>query len=97
MKLRGKQLAYLRSLAHHLKPCVIIGKTGLTPSSINSIDGALNHHELIKIKFLSGNKNDIIDTLVKKNKCIIVGSIGKTLIIYKKSLDEKKRTIKIPF
>ena len=97
MKLKGKHLAYLRSASHHLRPYVIIGKTGLSDSSINSINNALVHHELIKIKILYGSKDDIINILVNKTKCIIVGSIGKILIIYRESIDEEKRKIKFPF
>ena len=97
MKLKGKHLAYLRSASHHLKPYIVIGKTGLSDSSVNSIINTLAHHELIKIKVLYDDKDDIINILVNKIKCVIVGSIGKILIIYKESPDEEKRKIKFPF
>tara|TARA_Y100001970_G_scaffold139103_1_gene171114 strand:- start:5317 stop:5559 length:243 start_codon:yes stop_codon:yes gene_type:complete len=80
-----------------MKPYIIIGKTGLSDSSVNSINNALVHHELIKIKVLCDDKDDIINILVDKIKCVIVGSIGKILIIYKEFPDEEKRKIKFPF
>ena len=51
MELTSKQRKYLRSKAHHLKPVIIIGKTKINQSIIDTIDNALKSHELIKIKF----------------------------------------------
>ena len=41
----------MRSLAHHIKPSVYIGKSGLTDGPLESIDQSLESHELIKVKF----------------------------------------------
>ena len=49
--LKGSDRNYLRGLAHQLKPVVHVGKTGLTPNVLAAIDEALEHHELIKIRF----------------------------------------------
>ncbi len=49
--LKGSDRKYLRGLAHNLKPVVHIGKAGLAPSVLTAIDEALDHHELIKIRF----------------------------------------------
>ena len=53
--INSKQRSKLRSLAHHLKPIVNIGKLGITEGSISSIDEALDSHELIKVKFIQNN------------------------------------------
>ena len=50
MDLKGYQRKYLRSLAHHLKPTVFIGKNELTEGVFNSINDAFSNQELIKIK-----------------------------------------------
>ena len=49
MTLNNKQIQHLKSLAHALKPVVLMGANGLTEAVIAEIDYALNHHELIRI------------------------------------------------
>ena len=93
----GYQRKYLRSLAHHLKPIVIIGKNKITDGVISSINDAFNSSELIKIKFISKNKVDALKKIIiKKNKCNVVGEIGNVLILYKMISDPDKRKIKLP-
>ena len=95
MDLTSKQRKLLRSKAHHLKPYIIIGKNGLTESSINSISRLLNQHELIKVKIVDKeNRENIKDKILLKTSSSIVGSIGKIVIIYKES-DNKDDAEKI--
>ena len=54
--INSKQRSKLRSMAHHLKPVVIIGKLGIVDGAIKSINNALDDHELIKVK-LSNDKD----------------------------------------
>lgn len=44
MTLNKKQIQYLKSLAHHLNPIVIIGKNGLTECVLAEIEQSLSHH-----------------------------------------------------
>jgi RNA-binding protein len=46
----------LKSRAHALKPVVLTGQAGITPSLLAEIDGALEHHELIKVRIHAGDK-----------------------------------------
>ena len=95
MDLTSKQRKILRSKAHHLKPYIIIGKNGLTESSVNSISRLLNQHELIKVKIADKeNRENIKDKILLKTSSSIVGSIGKIVIIYKES-DNKDDAEKI--
>jgi len=96
LKLTGKQRSYLRSLAHHFPPGIIIGKNGLTDASITHIKELLDKHELIKIKFLSTNKEYFENKLTERTDSFIVGSIGKVFILYKESADDDKRKIILP-
>ena len=91
--LSSKQRSYLRSLAHHINSNIIIGKNGLSDSSLNFIDECLEKHELIKVKFNSVDKNDFKDIILKKTNSFIIGSIGKILILYRPS---ERKKIKIP-
>ena len=95
--INSKQRSKLRSLAHHLKPLVNIGKSGLTKGAILSIDQALESHELIKVKFIQNKegrdqfKNDV-ETLFSAS---IVGDIGNTIILFRQNEDVDKRAYNI--
>ena len=49
--LAGYQRSFLKRMAHHLKPVVMLGQAGLTPEIIKAVDQSLGSHELIKLKF----------------------------------------------
>lgn len=48
--LSNAQKRYLKGLAHHLKPVVMLGDKGLTPAVIAEVERGLDDHELIKVK-----------------------------------------------
>ena len=50
MDLTSKQRAYLRRLAHPLKPVVLVGGEGVTDALLASVREAFNSRELIKVK-----------------------------------------------
>ena len=92
MALSNKQKQHLKGLAHSLKPVILLGQHGLTEGVMAEIEVALAHHELIKIKVASEDRDQkvlVMDTIVKEVKAEKVQSIGKTLVIYRTS-DEKK-------
>lgn len=96
MNLSTKQKQYLKGLAHNLKPVVLMGANGLTEAVLAEIDLALDSHELIKVKIASEDrdtKNLIADAIVRETKTAKVQVIGKTLIIYRPSEEQK---IKLP-
>ena len=95
--INSKERSKLRSFAHHLKPIIIIGKSGISDGAINSIDRALEDHELIKVKFSENKKSrgKLIDILENNLSAFVVGNIGHTLIIFRPQDDENKRKITI--
>ena len=97
MNLNSSQRKYLRSLAHHIKPHVYIGKNNITEGVITSVDENLDAHELIKIKSHDSKlTSDDIIKIEKKLKFSIVGKIGKTIIVYRQNSDKELRKIKLP-
>jgi RNA-binding protein len=88
----------LRSLAHHLKPVVIIGAKGVTEQLLGSVDLALKDHELIKVKFgeFKEDKKEISAEIAKSTKSELVGIIGNIAIFYRPHPQPEKRKIKIP-
>jgi RNA-binding protein len=92
MNLNKKQIQHLKGLAHSLKPVVLLGSNGLTEAVVAEIDYALNHHELIKVKIPTEDRETkglIVEAICRETNSTKVQVIGKTLIVYRQS-DEKK-------
>lgn len=92
MALSNKQKQFLKSLAHPLKPVVLLGQHGLTEGVMAEIETALAHHELIKIKVATENREQkvlIMDAIAREAKAIKVQSIGHILVLYRPSEDKK--------
>jgi len=86
MPLSEPHRRHLRKLAHHLKPVVIIGNAGLTENVLTEIDGALAHHELIKVKINAADKTErqaIIDKICEQTAANWVLSIGHIAAFYR--------------
>ena len=86
MKLTNNQKKYLRSLAHDLKPFVMIGQNGLSESVLTEIDSTMLKHELIKIKLKVDNrkeKQQILEKILEFSHAELVQVIGGVLVIYR--------------
>lgn len=97
MMLTGKQKRYLRSLAHHLDPVFQVGKGGVNEHLIRHIEEAIEKRELMKISVLNNcdeEPKDIAVQLAEQSGSELVQVIGKTIVLYKESQDNK--TIELP-
>tara|TARA_B110000003_G_scaffold258125_1_gene277070 strand:+ start:967 stop:1284 length:318 start_codon:yes stop_codon:yes gene_type:complete len=86
MKLTNNQKKYLRSLAHDLKPFVMIGQHGLSESVISEIESTMLKHELIKIKLRVDDRNqkqEVVDKIIEFSHAELVQVIGGVLVIYR--------------
>ena len=98
MNLNKKQIQYLKGLAHSLKPVVLLGNNGLTEAVVAEIDFALNHHELIKIKIPTDDRETktlIVEAICRETNSTKVQVIGKTLVIFRQTEEKKIRIPKI--
>lgn len=92
VNLTTKQKQFLKGLAHHLSPVVMLGGNGLTEGVLAEIENALDHHELIKVKIAGADremKQLIIDAIVRETKAVEMQTIGHILVLYRQS-EEKK-------
>ena len=89
MNLSTKQKQHLKGLAHPLKPVVLLGSNGLTEGVLAEIEQALEHHELIKVKIATEDRET--KTLIVE--AIVCETIGKTLVLYRPT---KERKISLP-
>jgi RNA-binding protein len=96
-KLKGSTKKYLRSLAHHLKPVVIVGQKGVSGQLITSVEAALADHELIKVKFIEfkKEKKEIAAEIAAATKSELVGIIGNIAIFYRPNPKPELRKIKL--
>ncbi|WP_455212685.1 ribosome assembly RNA-binding protein YhbY [Kaarinaea lacus] len=84
--LNSKQKRYLRSLAHKLKPVVIIGGAGLSEGVINEISQSIEHHELIKVRINAADRQSRIDmtqAICDATNSTLVFSIGHIAVFYR--------------
>ena len=89
----SKQRAYLMSLASTLQPIFQVGKSSLTPELTEAIGEAFNTRELIKISVLKNcfdDPREIAQTVAERTHSTVVQVIGKKIVLYKESKDNKK-------
>ena len=97
-ELTQTQRQFLRKIAHDLKPIVHIGRQGLSPSVVDSVDEALEAHELIKAKFQDhqSQKQELTESLAETLRCEIIGIVGNVAILYRECRDPEKRKVRLP-
>ena len=91
MALTTKQKQQLKAQAHSLNPVVMLGQHGLTEAVQLAIEGALNDHELIKLRLPTLDKVErqhIIKAICDARKAELVQTIGRILVIYRKNLEK---------
>lgn len=95
--LTSAQIRFLRGEAHGLKAMLQIGGKGLTDAVAAEIDGALEHHELIKVKVAGAERETrdaMIAELAGRTGAVLVQRIGHTAVLYRES--REKRQIVLP-
>ena len=86
MKLTNNQKKHLRSLAHDLRPIVMVGQHGLSDAVLAELESTMTKHELLKIKVRASNrdeKQEIVDKILSFSKAALVQVIGSVLVIYR--------------
>ena len=93
--LTAAQTRFLRGQAHDLKALLQVGGKGVTDALVAEVDGALEHHELIKVK-LAGDDRDaraaMIDALCTRTDAALVQRIGHVAVLYRRA-KEKPRIV----
>jgi RNA-binding protein len=93
MPLSSHQKRYLRGLAHALDPVILVGQKGVTPSLVKELDGALAHHELVKVKLADADRDDRADSielLREGTKAELVQTIGRIACFYRRNPEQTK-------
>ena len=91
MALTQSQTKYLRGYSHGLKPLIMVGAKGITDSLIEELRNTLAHHELVKIKIASDNREEraqIIKTLQETTGADLVQTLGKICVLFQQKPKE---------
>lgn len=89
--LSNPQKRYLRGLAHGLKPVLLVGAKGVTEPLVAEADLALEHHELIKVRFSAEDRelrDEWIGDLVERSRAALVARIGNVAVLYRRSREK---------
>ena len=85
--LSSKHRAYLKSLAHPLKPILQIGRDGVTDAAVGTVRDAFNTRELLKVKVLEAAPlsareagAELADRIEAAH---LVQVIGRTVVLYR--------------
>ena len=91
--LSAHQKRYLRAFAHALNPVILVGQRGLTPALLKELDGALDHHELVKVKLANNDREsraESIERIRASSGAEIVQTIGGVACLYRRHPREPK-------
>lgn len=81
----GYQRKHLRGLAHNLKPIVQVGRAGVSDAVVRAVDGALDDHELIKVRLYEPeDKRALAERLGALTGAEVCGLVGHTVILYRR-------------
>ncbi len=86
--MKGKQKRQLRAMANTISKRHLLGKGAPDDAFFDSIDKALEAHELIKIGILDNSETtveELTEQLEKRLGCEVVQTIGRVLVVYRRS------------
>ena len=93
ISLTSAQTRFLRGQAHGLKAILQVGGKGISKTLVDEVSGALEHHELIKVKVAAEDRearDALIDDLVRRTDAALVQRIGHTAVLYRPSQDHRQ-------
>ncbi|MGN6729392.1 MAG: ribosome assembly RNA-binding protein YhbY [Rhodanobacteraceae bacterium] len=93
MSLTSSQRRYLRGLAHPLKPVLLLGGKGVTPSVLAELEHALDDHELIKIKLVGEDREErssSLTQLLDASGAENVQTIGHVAVLYRRNEEQPR-------
>jgi len=92
-KLTPVERSALRAEAHGLKPVVMIGESGMTPSVMKEISTSLDAHGLIKVRVFGDDREAraaMYEQICAELDASPVQHIGKLLVVYRPKVEAVK-------
>ena len=94
--LASKQKRILKGHANTISQRHLLGKEEIDEAFLSSIDAALEAHELIKVGLLQTtaySPEEVGEILAEKLGCDVVQTIGRVVVIYRKSKKHPRNLI----
>jgi len=91
--LTAAQSRFLRGQAHGLKAMLQVGSKGASAALIAEVDGALEQHELIKLRVSAGERGErkaLIEQIAADCRAAVVQRIGHVVVLYRPSQDHRR-------
>lgn len=88
-----KQRAYLRGLANKEDAIIQIGKNGIGENLLKTVSDALEARELVKLTIMETveeSPKELMTLLTEALGCEAVQIIGRKLVLYRESKENKK-------
>ena len=88
MSLSNNDKKHLRRLGHNLNPVMTVAGNGLSETVMAEIERALADHELIKVKFLVGDrdiKKQAVAEVCQNTRSELEQMIGHIALLYRKA------------
>jgi len=79
------EIRKLKAAAQRMKATFKVGKAGLSPQFLQSVDEGLKHHELIKVKFdeFKEQKKELAPMLAEKTSSHLIMQVGNVVVLYR--------------
>lgn len=86
MNLTERQKKFLRRTAHSLKPVLSSGDKGVSAAFMQELNTSLEHHELLKVRFRAGDRDDrdaAIEQVSGQLGAMLISRIGNVATFYR--------------
>jgi RNA-binding protein len=89
--LTNAQIRKLKGMAQRMDASLKVGKSGLSPAFMESLNTELERHELVKVKFAEHKeqRKTLAPGLAEKSGAFLVTLVGNVVVLYRRN-DAKK-------
>ena len=90
------QRSRLRGLAQRLEPVAHLGRQGLTPAFLASVDTALAEHELVKVRLhaFKEERKKVAADLASRTGSELLTVLGHVVVLFRRQADPAKRKVR---
>ena len=94
-RLSNPEIRKLKAAAQRMKATFKVGKAGLSPQFLQSVDEGLKHHELIKVKFdeFKEQKKELAPVLAEKTSSHLIMQVGNVIVLYRQKPEVPPPTV----
>jgi RNA-binding protein len=80
------RLRDLKAAAQRLEPCLKLGKAGVTDAFLAALGQALDHHQLVKVKFdaFKEEKKVLAPAIAQRTSSQLVQRVGNVAVYYRR-------------